>query len=565
MDHKTYILEFLEERKVVSGKNLSRNEFKEFIEYLKEQTPWLPEKSKPVFRIKCIVDGVTAIPTCAKEGCCNEVSIKPQQGHERFFDTYIFTEYCSRKCATTSDQTVKKRAETTLERHGVECYIKAPDFKEKATKTNLERYGVEKAHESEIVKERTKKTVRERYGVDYVTQTKNFREKTLKTNIERYGSTTHMHNPDVVAKVRASYLANMRGKHGVDHTTQIDKKFRHIFADDKLFIEFCSNYEYAEDIAEALEYHPSRIRARMAECGIQKSTNTSKPESDLIDFVKSFYDGDVVTNSRELLNGRELDILMPDLGVAIEFNGLYWHSEKHKKFDYHQKKSLDCMDHCVRLIHVWSDDWYDPKKREIVKKKIKNICGYSDERVFARKCKVVKIASSEANKFYDENHIQGAINCKHNYALTYNGDVVACMGFRSIGDDEYDLSRFCSSVSVTGGFSKLLSAFRREVKWKRIETFASLDYSHGEVYYQYGFEFSHITEPNYRYYSNCATHTISRNQAMKHKLHKILENFDENLTEKENMANHGWVRVFDAGSLKFVLSNDTTNQEEETK
>ena len=133
------------------------------------------------------------------------------------------------------------------------------------------------------------------------------------------------------------------------------------------------------------------------------------------------------------------------------------------------------------------------------------------------------------------------------------------MGFKSVGDMKFDLSRYCSSVTVVGGFSKLLCAFKKDVEWVRIETFASLDYSHGEVYRKCGFTLLHVTPPNYRYYSNLRTYTISRHQAMKHKLHKILDNYDDNLSELANMKNNGWVRVFDSGSLKFVLDNNGKN------
>lgn len=674
MDHKTYILEFLEERKVVSGKNLSRNEFKEFIEYLKEQTPWLPEKSKPVFRIKCIVDGVTEIPTCAKEGCCNEVSIKPQQGHERFFDTYIFTEYCSRKCATTSDQTVKKRAETTLERHGVECYIKAPDFKEKATKTNLERYGVEKAHESEIVKERTKKTVRERYGVDYITQTDVFKEKATATNIERYGVavpskseqvkevarqtclekygvTNQMKNPEVLKRHQESILS----KHGVTNVSQIpghkercektnlerygethfskteecklrkveksierwgctspmqspevlakviqfnrenygvdyfyqSEEFKEksrqtmierygvgnftqshiseeslaILKDKELLVELCSTRGVPE-ASKIIGVDKTTVYKHLDNYGVELDSRSSGELS-----VCSYLDElgiEYETGDRKVLGSLELDIVIPSKKIAIEFNGIYWHSTKFRSKDYHLEKTTAATNAGYRLIHIYEDEWY--RSMDAWKLKIASILGVDPrEKKHARKLSVRCVTESEhVREFLNANHIQGAATFSFAYGLYDGDDVVAVMTFKKRSETEYELNRYATSCRVVGGFTKI---FKKalvdlgEIGVQEIVSFADIGHSDGNMYAVGGWTHVCNTNPDYRYVIDGRR---VRKQAFRRKQQaKMFKDFDPNKTEMQNMLDRGIYPIYDSGLMKFVYQ--VTNQEEETK
>ena len=104
---------------------------------------------------------------------------------------------------------------------------------------------------------------------------------------------------------------------------------------------------------------------------------------------------------------------------------------------------------------------------------------------------------------------------------------------------------------MVGGFSRLLKHFQRNNVWSVVETFASLDYSHGNVYEKSGFEMVGVTEPNYHYFKGLDRY--SRNAFMKHKLEKVLEKFDSSLTEKENMNQHGYTLMYDAGSIKYKI------------
>lgn len=97
---------------------------------------------------------------------------------------------------------------------------------------------------------------------------------------------------------------------------------------------------------------------------------TSKEENELIQFCKQFYPN-LKSNDKSLI-GKELDIVIPDLNLAIEYNGLYWHSSLNPKFVFgrHIEKTNKCESMGYRLIHIWEDDWNTNKiniKQELSK------------------------------------------------------------------------------------------------------------------------------------------------------------------------------------------------------
>lgn len=59
----------------------------------------------------------------------------------------------------------------------------------------------------------------------------------------------------------------------------------------------------------------------------------------------------------------EVDIYLPDLGLAFEFNGDYWHSDEFiipnhgmTAEEYHDLKWSDCHDVGVHLYFIWESD-----------------------------------------------------------------------------------------------------------------------------------------------------------------------------------------------------------------
>lgn len=291
--------------------------------------------------------------------------------------------------------------------------------------------------------------------------------------------------------------------------------------------------------------------------GCPKCANVgpSKPEIEIQEFIQSIYDGQIILNDRNVIAPYELDIYLPDKNVAIEFDGLYWHSDKIKPKDYHINKTNLCREKGIQLFHIFENEWQDETKRAIWKSVIKNKLGFADNRIYARKCRIVEVNNREANAFCEHNHLQGECISSIRLGLEYEGKLVSLMTFgkaRFSKDYDYELIRFCSLLNtvVIGGASKLLSYFRKHYIGSII-SYANLRWSDGNLYETLGFKFIRQSEPNYFYFRG--SEFKSRVAFQKHRLKDRLELFDSDKTEYENMIDNGYNRIYDCGNLVYEL------------
>ena len=284
---------------------------------------------------------------------------------------------------------------------------------------------------------------------------------------------------------------------------------------------------------------------------------SSKMEEGLFDFLKSIYNGKIIhhLDSRTIISPYELDFFIPEKKLAIEYDGIYWHSETNggKERLYHLKKTLMCEEKGIQLIHIFENEWI--RKNDIVKSRLKNMLGIHDKTIFARKCKVKIISNIESKIFQDENHLQGGINASINIGLFYDNTLISVMTFRKprmTSKYEWELLRFCNKLNyhVIGGAGKLLKYFERNYHPKSLISYADRRWSKGNLYERLGFQFVRNTKPNYWYFKG--NKMFSRIKFQKHKLKNILKTFDKSKSEWENMAESGYNRIFDCGNMVFV-------------
>ena len=433
---------------------------------------------------------------------------------------------------------VEKMQQTKLERYGDSGYHNIEQMKQ----TNLERYGVEYAQNSDIIKEKIKCTNLKRYGNEYAIGSDTVRKKIVETSIDKYDDT----NP-------------YRGK----LHRELIKKFPELigFSGNK-YICKCLNINC--DVCEKKQFElPSPIFRRRKNQGIELcpilnpilvSDGTSDIENDIYLYIKSIYSGKIIQNDRSILNGKEIDIYLPEMNFAIEFNGLYWHSEVYKDKMYHQEKTILCENKGIQLIHIWEDDWLD--KKDIVKDIIQSKLGMNDK-IPARKCTIKEVLSKESKEFLEKYHIQGNVNASIRIGLYYDDSLVEIATFGKLRnilhsngqENQYELYRLCSKsgYTVVGGVSKLLTHFIRKYQPKQIVSYANLDISNGNVYNSF-FKKISITSPGY-YWSKDG-YKYHRSNFTKHIL--VKNGYDKNKTEEEIMHELGYYKVYDSGNIKYM-------------
>lgn len=587
--------------KYPTGRELRKKEFSDFVGKLKEATSFLDEvyeEVKPVTRCFVVINNIKEVPTCGYCGCY--APIGPNRYKTDHYYKNGFRAFCSRKC--NAKGSIEKREKTCIKRYGSKHHMGSSEVRKKISDTNNTRYGASVYIASKEFQEKYKKEYEEKTGYshhlanpDIIAKRENTnienhgyknsfqfsRDKIVQSMIKNHGVESPLQNDEIKAKVfetnreRYKYHSPMMNQEVQQKSKDTCMRiYKHKYASRAHYSEKANEYLYDRDklqslydevgnshqIAKELGIGSHRtILQALREHDIEIKDHSDKRESEAEKQIRRFLEEngiEYIHNTYNIVPPKEIDIYIPDANVAIEYNGVYWHSDVYKDKWFHQEKSVGCMDKDILLIHVYEDQWVEPSTREIIKEKILQKCGQSNkQKVFARKCKVVDVEPVVARHFYLETHIQGYNDSKYNYGLEYNGELIACVSFKKKQgyNNTFDLVRYATKQNVVGGFSKLLKHFQRNVSWETIETFASLDYSHGGVYEKTGFENCGITEPNYYYFKGLTR--FSRNKFMKHLLSDLLDNYDEELTEKENMSLHGYTLMYDSGSIKYKLSN----------
>ena len=253
----------------------------------------------------------------------------------------------------------------------------------------------------------------------------------------------------------------------------------------------------------------------------------------------------------------ELDIYIPEKKIAIEFNGVYWHSSEFKSPKYHFNKFKKCLDAGIQLITIWEDQWRN--KKEICKEIIKSKLGIYNTRLYARKCDIVEVKSCKSE--LDTWHLQGWAPSKYNFVLKYNNEPVAIMtfGVRKISNiPQFELIRFCSKpgIQIVGGASKLFKHFIEKYNPPKIISYSSNDISTGTLYGSMGF--MKVSESISYWYIDKQHKRYHRSNFRKCDL--IKKGCPIDMSEHEWMSLQGYLCIYDCGQTKWeFINNDSSH------
>lgn len=295
----------------------------------------------------------------------------------------------------------------------------------------------------------------------------------------------------------------------------------------------------------------SKITDKMCNVCYPPETGTSHQERALAEFLSNHVN--IETNNRTLIPPKEIDIYVPDHRLAIEYNGLYWHSEVYKDKNYHQNKKDLAKSKGINLIHIFEDEWQNHP--EIVKSRLMMQLGILKNRLYARKCTVKEIDPKTANMFLKENHIQGSGRSNVRVGLYYNQNLVSVMTFLkgdiSKGVSDWELNRFCSvlNTQVVGAAGRMFKWFTEKHKPDKIISFSDRRWETGDsVYSKIGFVYESHTAPNYWYVPNNEIHRYHR--------YSLRKPVGSKLSERALRESQGYLRIYDCGSSKWVWTKE---------
>ncbi|MFW6225628.1 MAG: DUF7487 domain-containing protein [bacterium] len=466
-------------------------------------------------------------------------------------DSIIRLKEHSLKKIDLSDQTLffnKKltRKKRMLRDFGVENNFQRENIKRKIKKTNIEKYGVSSYTQTEEYIEKTKKSKIKNYDDPNY----NNREKAKKTLLKKIGVEHQFHSEDILLKSIKSKLLNGENNSKIK-LREKDLKLIDIYIGQR---KNDKNIFYKIECLKCNTIFEGHVHSHIPKCPVCFPKSSSVAEKEIKDFISSL-NIKYIENDRTILNGKEIDIYLSDYNLGIEYNGLYYHSEQNGKTKYyHLEKTKEAKEKGIDLIHIFEDEWRD--KKEIVKSIIKSKIGIFDKKIFARKCFIKEINLEEERRFLKENHIQGYIPSSIKYGLYYENELISIMTFgksRYNKKVNFEMLRFCNKLnySVIGGASKLFKYFVNNNKGNII-SYSDKRYFDGKIYSILGFNKQKDSYPNYYYLDSNYSYRFSRIEFQKHKLKNKLNEFDENLTEYENMLNNGYDRIWDCGNSVFI-------------
>lgn len=408
-----------------------------------------------------------------------------------------------------------------------EYFLKNPEVMKNGNKktqdTLQNRYGVNNVSKLEHIKEQKKATCLLNFGVEYPGNSLEIKEKTIQTCLKKYGAANPQQNKDVQEKTRKTCLT----KYGVNYTVQSDifkekqrktnfEKYnveftsqKHIpinsltILKDKNLLSQCLSNNTVKIIAEKLEVNPSTIYDYI---NLHKivyiNPNFSSYEQEIGVWLKS-HSINFESNTKKIITPFELDFYIPSQNLAIEFNGLYWHSEMGgKDRTYHLNKTTKCQEKGIRLIHIFEDEWLT--KKELCLDLLGRFLNLQNLSVMARKCQIKNVSSKEAKLFLNENHLQGFASASIYLGLYHNNNLIQLMSFRHSRYNkqiEWENIRCCNKVGykVIGGIQKLWCHFINKYSPKSVVSYCDRRWFLGETYKKLGFSFIKDNAPQYNY------------------------------------------------------------------
>jgi len=464
-----------------------------------------------------------------------------------------------------SNELGDKVKQTNLKIYGVENAMQNIDIQNKMLKTKKEIYGenfeliTDKIQNTKLNKysdinyvntKKIKLTNQKKYNCDYPLQNDNVYNKTIDTMFDKYGG--HPMQNDIIKEkqIKSNIITtfnNIKEKY---------QNIKFISKENEIYTIMCDVCNKTYDISFNL-FHLRKMNdiTLCCNCNDPKNNNVSEFENKVCSFLDE-YNINYIKNNRKILNGKELDIFIPDLNIAIECNGLYWHSELYKEKNYHKNKLENCKKLNIELLNIWEDDWV--LRKEIIKSMLLNKLNKISNKIYARKCTIKKLTDNKIIKdFLNKNHIQGFVKSSTKIGLFYNDELVSLMTFgnrKTNGNKEFELIRFCNKINtnVIGGGGKLFKFFIKNNKNINIISYSDNSFFTGKIYKKLGFSYLNDTALNYYW-------IVNNNREHRFKYNKkklVLEGNDPNKSEYEIMTEKGYYRLWSCGMKKWEFKNN---------
>lgn len=455
-----------------------------------------------------------------------------------------YMECCSRKCSSNllaadperNAHKVAAMESTTMERYGVRSVTMLESNKEQRKKTMMERYGVEYYSQHPDFINKYHDGNMKHFGVKSYAETQEFKDKIIASNMKRYGVPFFFCLKTEQGKTLYESILAKYDCHIVDYTNRYKFTYRcdkcgNVMDDAWIFI----NSRDANDVTPCWHCVPKRPFRSFDEMAMD-------------DYVKSL-GMETEHHERNFLGEYGADIVVKSKKVAIEYDGIFWHSDEYRPADYHIMKTRLAEEMGYALIHVFSDEW--DTRKGIVKDNIRRILGVKSVRtVMASDCRLGTVNENVCNKFIDDNSLFRSKDSNVRYALHNGNEIVAVMTFNLNGTGNATMTDFVlkNGVDVPGAARTLFYAVL--VQHREIMAVTATDDRRWNLKKPVleSLGFSRISEMPSEYKYVHANVRYSIQEAMER------NNISGSLSDEEvriQLASNGYARIYDCGNWKY--------------
>ena len=259
-------------------------------------------------------------------------------------------------------------------------------------------------------------------------------------------------------------------------------------------------------------------------CGCQKCAyTTSKYEKEIYDYIKTIDNNiEIFSNNRSILEGYELDIYLPKHNIAIEFNGLFWHSNAKKKNNYHITKTNICNEKNVKLIHIFEDEWiYKSKSCEKLFTDLLTNNTNIDSSIDL-------INFETAKKFHEENSLYHTKCGDINIGYFSNGNLKDLLSLRKKSNGCFEIVSFGHNKQI---LKNLFEFFNKNFKPKSVSVKCNLRFQSHKLFQDLGFEIIKTTKPSFFFVQN-----------------------DKRLKNNKQNSNKGLYKIYDCGQVFLIAT-----------
>ena len=337
---------------------------------------------------------------------------------------------------------------------------------------------------------------------------------------------------------------------------------------------YCSGRKIVPDVNDLATTHPA-----------SHPKTAKRYQMRLTEMVQALVPGSTVLSDDHtvLPSGKELDIVVPDHHLAIEFNDIFSHSEqavferhaKPRPHSYHAHKTREASSQGYQLVHVWEDDWLH--RRELVLRALAHRLHAVDrlpdvlpdinplacQRLYARNLTVKLVHGGVARRFWQDNHLQGPVHCTVNIGLYDQNNVLRALlgigrknhGSRvSLPDGTWDIQRYATLGVIVGGFTKLLAHAETLVSVDTWTSWSDDDISDGGMYQAAGFVVDKRQAPSYSYVGRKTRwERVHRSTYTKQRFINDPDlTYQSGQTEHEAALANKLYRIYDAGKTRWV-------------